>query len=295
MNRKRFLWLFALPLFGAAGCSKEAPADRQDEQDPIRFEIAFDAPPLTRMVTDLSKSTWEDGDSIGVYIVPHGSFSLSNPYPRNVKLKLTLDGAKKKWMPADPIYWPRPGNSTQTFDFYAYFPYSKDATDPWNISFDMSLDQSIPANYKKSNLLTVKSDKSGAGYAKKDTVKLSFSHALSMIQVTVVSPDEAVKAVQLTGVKTRSKLNLGKSGGPAADTLVNDVRQTITMYPSGTVPSDRYIFWALVPAQKLAAGSRLFRIVTDDGTIFQSEGLVEALTLQPGRAETFEQTLTPTP
>ncbi len=294
MNRKRFLWLFALPLFGAAGCSKEAPADRQDGPDPIRFEIAFDTPLVTRMATDLSKSTWEDGDSIGVYIVPHGSFSLSDPYPRNVKM--TYNATDKEWEPEEDFYWPRPGNSTQTFDFYAYFPYSEDAENPWSIRFDVSLDQSIPANFQKSNLLTAKSDKSGAGYAKKDTVKLSFSHARSMIQVTVVSPDEEVKAVQLTGVKTRSNLNLGKSGGPAADTLANDIRQAITMFPFGTAPSGHYIFWALVPAQKLAAGSRLFRIVTDDGTIFQSEGLPpEGLTLQPGTAETFEQTLTSTP
>lgn len=85
LNDIRLLLLAALPAFMLGACSQEEMgsehADSLNAQSrEIRFEIGFapqkDAAPTdaqTRVATDTKlRSTWEEGDEIGIYAVKHG-------------------------------------------------------------------------------------------------------------------------------------------------------------------------------------------------------------------------------
>lgn len=193
---KKLLLLAALPAFLQASCSREdlagKPTGSRDAQNgEIRFEIGF-APmdgatqtdPPTRVATDTKfNNTWENGDEIGIFAVNHGEqlAALGN-YIHNVKLTHT-DGA---WTASEEIYWPVGGKK---LDFYAYYPYNETVSAPTAIAFSVHSDQSATTNiggtekssYSLSGLLTAKAEKRGKG----ETVQLSFTHALAMVQVSV--------------------------------------------------------------------------------------------------------------
>lgn len=312
---KRLLLLAALPALLLASCSREemdgGQGDSPDTQNgAIRFEIGF-APqgdpavilsdsegsqpkgeaPATRVATDTKfNSTWEDGDEIGVYAVEHGTeLAASGNYIHNVKLTYT----NGKWTAEEGIYWPKDGTK---YDFYAYHPYDAAATGPTSIAFNVHTDQSattgVKSNYNHSDLLTAKTTKAD-GYGKGETVKLSFTHALAMVQVNVSKsmvgnyPADMLK-VWLNGCTIGGVLNLFTQSITPPSIAAPPVK--IKMYPcpnDGGAPGI-YAYRALVPAQEIAQGTALFRFEYGGSTLLRSEPLKQPLSLVAGRAETFD-------
>jgi hypothetical protein len=199
-----------------ASCSQhdieENHPDISSNGGDIRFEINIAA--QTRVATDLKfKSTWNYGDAIGVFAVrrPSGTaatLTTSENFIQNVKL--SYNSVKDTWTASEELWWP--GNSDK-LDFYAYYPYNAQATDPTHIAFNVMNDQSdrtngIP-NYNRLDLLSAKADNNGNGYGKGETVSLVFSHALAMIQVSIpaigkgIGPSETMSAI-LNGAKLKS-------------------------------------------------------------------------------------------
>lgn len=288
-----------------ASCSKEEmgveQGDSPDAQSgEIRFEIGFasqneamQTDAQTRVATDTQfNSTWEEGDEIGIYAVKHGEqLASSGNYIDNVKLTYKGD----KWTAEEAIYWPQNGAK---YDFYAYHPYDDAATDPMSIAFNVDTDQSavtgVKSNYNLSDLLMAKNDNSGNGYGKGETVKLSFSHALAMVQVDVSKsmvgdyPADMLK-VWLNGCTTGGVLNLSAQSATPPTNAASPVK--IKMYPC---PNDGtpgiYAYRALVPVQTIAAGTALFSFGYDSGTLLRSKPLVESLSLMAGKAEKFDMT-----
>ena len=90
MNKKKLLLLLAFPLFLLAGCGHDdiegdGPDIPVGQNGDIKFKIGFVQPdgvayatedndaPRTSVATDNQfRSTWEDGDEIGVFAVTHG-------------------------------------------------------------------------------------------------------------------------------------------------------------------------------------------------------------------------------
>lgn len=306
LNYKRLLLLAALPAFMLASCSQEEtpgePGSNPDAQNgEIRFEIGF-APQneamqtdaQTRVATDTDfNSTWEEGDAIGIYAVKHGEqLAASGNYIHNVKLTYT-DG---KWTAEEAIYWPQNGTK---LDFYAYHPYDDAPTDPTSIAFNVHTDQSATtggkSNYNLSDLLMAKNDNLGKGYGKGETVKLSFTHALAMVQVNVSKsmvgdyPADMLK-VWLNGCTTYGILNLStQSTIPPTGGSPSKIR----MYPCPNDGGDApgiYAYRALVPVQTIAKGTALFSFEYDGSTLLRSEPLVESLSLAQSIAEKFDMT-----
>lgn len=298
---KRLLLLAALPALMLASCSQEETTGGPDMQNgEIRFEIGF-APmggavqtaPHTRVATDTKfNSTWENGDEIGIYAVEHGTeLAASGNYIHNVKLTYT----KGKWEIEEDIYWPQDGTK---LDFYAYHPYAAAANNPTSMAFIVNADQSEStnekSNYNLSDLLMAKTTKAD-GYGKGETVPLSFTHALAMVQVNVSKsmvgdyPADMLN-VWLNGCTTDGVLNLFTQSATLPATPASPVK--IKMYPcpnDGGAPGI-YAYRALVPAQEIAQGTALFRFEYDGSTLLSSEPLAEPVSLKAGVAEKFDIT-----
>lgn len=168
-NYKKLLLLAALPAMMLASCTREdfagEPGNGPDTADgQIRFQIGF-APqdgadyaagndnssgaPATRVATDTRfKSTWEDGDVIGIFAVPHGTQLAAAGNPIH-NVRLTYSKADNAW--SGPAYWPLASAGISALDFYAYHPYddnggSPATLNPTAIAFNVAPDQSAPAD-----------------------------------------------------------------------------------------------------------------------------------------------------
>lgn len=319
-------WLLAavLPALFLAACSKDNdatdyPVTPEPSGGDIRFEIGF-APqggamnaqadgsdvPQTRVATDaLFNSTWEDGDEIGIFAVRAGApLAASANYIHNAKLTYSsADGGT--WTQATPLYWPTKAENIAMLDFYAYYPYDANATNPTAIAFNVKADQSGAAdgksNYSLSDLLTAKA--AGVSKGTEGKVSLTFSHALAMVQVTLdnsagsIDPNEEV-VVTLRDVKTKAMLDFGAidgtpgSGVTTAQSGNNAVN--IKMYrleqPGDADYRTAFTFRAVVPVQEVAKASRLFRISNGE-LLLDGSVLTEKLVMTAGQAEAFTQTL----
>lgn len=301
LNDIRLLLLAALPALLLASCSREEMDGGQgswpDTQDgAIRFEIGF-APqaeavqtaPHTRVATDtLFSSTWEEGDQIGVYAVEHGEqLAASGNYIHNVKLTYSSGS----WMAAETMAWPADGTK---LDFYAYYPYDAEATDPTAITFNVASDQNASTgrkpNYNRSNLLMAKTDNAGWGYARGNTVYLGFKHALAMVQIKTGANVSHIKVVRLNGCVTETTLDLSTQTTTASSSARP---QQVTMYacPNDGGASGTFAYRALVPVQTIDAGTAMFRFESGGSFFYQSPKLANAVPLEAGMAETFDFSL----
>ena len=327
VNYKKLLLLAALPAMMLASCTREdfagEPGNGPDTADgQIRFQIGF-APqdgadyaagndnssgaPATRVATDTRfKSTWEDGDAIGIFAVPHGAQLAEAGNPIH-NVRLTYSKADNAW--SGPAYWPLASAGISALDFYAYHPYddnggSPATLNPTAIAFNVAPDQSAPADaagantpsgFARSHLLMAKAAGNGdKGFARGETVSLSFRHALAMVQVSVAGSmlgdyDPALLRVRLNGCATATVLDLaaGQTNAPAAG---GATAAPITMYPcpnDGGAPGT-FAYRALVPAQTVAAGIALFRFEHGGSTLLTSRQLTDALTLKAGETEMFD-------
>lgn len=270
----------------------------------IRFEINF--APQTRVATDLNfKSTWKANDQIGLFAVKHasGTTATLNPsdnFIQNVKLTCK-DASGQTWIASEELWWP---DSSSKVDFYAYYPYNANATDPTNIAFSVLTDQKSwvngSPNYNRSELLTAKADNNGQGYGKGETVSLTFSHALAMVQVNVptqgkgAGPGETM-IVTLNGVKVKSKLNLGAENGPKVELVEeNNPKENIKMYRV-EIEGDKnyyssYTYRALIPVQDIPASDNLF-LIDNENKLYKGSGPDTELLLKAGTAEVFTRSI----
>lgn len=267
-----------------AACHQDEATNRPPEtlsDHAIRFEIGF--APTTRTETGADfKTTWTSGDQIGLFAVPAGE-TLQNTGNPIHNIALTFDGTQ--W--SGEAFWPE---GCETLDFYAYYPYDEAAEDPGAIAFAVHSDQQ-GINYALSDLMTATS----AAVSQGATVALSFSHALSMVQVTVpaspyksMGPDETL-TVNLPGVHTRATLNLS-GATPAVTTDTSDTPTTVTLYRVPADAAEGHIFRALLPAQTIEAEEGLFLFEHNARQLIRD---TEAAVVETaaGRAETFERTL----
>lgn len=309
INYKRILLPAMLPAMLFTSCSQnvieENIPDTSGNGGDICFEINF--APKTRLKTDREfKSSWETYDGIGIFAVRHATGTegfldpSGNNFIQNINMTYRQDNGGK-WTPSKQLWWP---SGTDKLDFYAYYPYDKNVTDPTQIVFDVLADQSGWTNgrpdFSRRDLMIAKADNNGKGYGKGEIVSLTFSHALAMIQLSIpasgkgTGPDEET-SVTLKGVKLKSIVNLGGANGPevnlaAGDNPERDVKMHRVEILGDKDSYDNYTYRALVPAQDLPAKDDLFLIASGD-ELYQGKGAAENLTLKAGTAELFTRSI----
>lgn len=322
----RLLLLAALPALMLTACSTDdlAPTNTggntPDEEGKIVFDISFAptdadgqqnltdiAGAQTRVATGADfKSQWEEGDEIGVFAAIGESYQLppdiqkSGNWLHNVKLTYK-DG---KW--TGDAWWPIEADwgSFNYLAFAAYYPYDAAATDPTAIAFAVKTDQSDATdgcpNYNLSDLLTTGLAKL-LSFKKGETVKLSFCHSLSLVQVNVPmgtltgsGPNEELEVSLMARAKATVDMNNeGVSNyvnWVTLDATDNDpvsIRMQRVEDPTNTTS---YTYRALVPAQEFVKGNRIFRLKYGQ-QLFIDASLTDKVTLTQGKAATFTRTM----
>lgn len=309
------LFLIAFPLLMFSFCVKDnvdvnEPGDVSGNVTGGKGNISFVVGIAngTRVSTDADfRSSWEDGDEIGIFAVKRtsggsGTLAASGNYIHNVRL--TYDSGDETWSPDDGVKLTFPDDGG-VLDFYAYYPYddnsgSPQGMNPLSYSFAVLADQSgntvvgeTPrSNYNLSDMLAAKNDNSGAGYGKTyDAVPISltFKHMMALVQVEVFIKDLSLydADIEMKRVDVSASLNLGASGGPAVTAGGSGSNSTVKLRRVEQEGDDNYAtkftFRAMLPAQTLESGIQMFHIQYRDN-LFASPRLDAELELEAGTA-----------
>ncbi len=268
----RIFAFFIAPILLLAGCTTdEHHRDGDAGNSEITFEIGFEA--TTRVATDTDfKSTWEDGDEIGIFAVAGSDYYINNA-------RITYKNGK--WEADTPMYWPK----DTELDFYAYHSYDVAANAPLSIDFNVSADQSAG----QGELLAAINK---TGYSKGQTVPLVFSHALAMVQLTLDNSagtlDPAIPTtVVFKEVAMSATLDL-KAGRATASGLLADITMRRMEQPGDANYNTSFTYRALVPAQTGWHGVSMFEV--ENGELyFVSPVRALYITLYAGEAGEFTQ------
>lgn len=269
-----FTWL-CLGLCSACSSGISGDEDEPGQAREVVFRISRSDDSFARATV----TSFEIGDSIGVYAVKHGDGSLLAPsgnQAHNAKWVKTDEG----WKPAslkDKIVFPQDGTE---LDFYAYYPYSRDAVNPGEISMGVMADQTTGEGRNASDWMTAANTRG----VNEGEVDLVFRHLMASVEVevrggAVVVPDESLE-VQMTEVCLTNSFNLGTgmfvagSGTGAIDMWCAD--------------AESFTYKAFVPAQTLEAGTAVFWCLLG-GKVYVYRG--EEIVLEQGNRTRFVFTL----
>lgn len=274
-----------------SGCSSEddiAPPILPSGKSGITFSMGFTGQDGLKAATDKDfKTVWEPEDEVGLFIVKgSGGLQASGNYVDN--LKMEYSGTSWTYtLPVGKEYYPNDGDELH---FYAYYPYDEAMADPTSHTFSVQTDQngqtSGKSNYNLSDLLLAKAE----NVVKSDNaVQLTFSHAMSLVQVEVkkeinVPSFDDDFTVTLTNAKPDATLNwtneLTGTGTPT-DIVMHRVAD-----------ATGYIYRALLPAQTLAANTKVtFVQTTADKEIDMEYQGVKSTALTAKNAHKYSVTL----
>ncbi len=293
-----------LALFLFASCDNEEYGQEENisiGSEKIHFEIVVGTATTTssemqtRVATSTDgnyTSTWNNGDAIGVYIVKgSGGLQSSGNWVDNMQMTYN-NGSWTPIFPSGKEYYPTDGDE---LNFYAYYPYNASVTDALNMTISGLTDQSSAANLSKSDLLSASTLNVEKGNT---TVQLSFSHALTMVELSVYGGPGAQMTsdivVTLEGCKPDVSFNLSTRAANAASSV-----KSVKMYRVEQLGDadylTKYTYRTLVPTQTIFTGAQLFRFSQTQGTIIRtlSHNLTSNVALWPGEVKPYTITLQP--
>lgn len=257
-----------------SSCSQPEPDVRPSQNGQTR--ITFSITPETRAVTDEDfKTSFTAGDRAGVFVVrrmagTEAGLQPSGNYFHNLKLTYTGEW----WATDEPVYFP---NTTDEFDFYAYYPYIEDdEINPANIDFTVLTDQnslrSGVSNFGYSDMMTAE-PVTGIVPGNKDWIEIpfTFEHLLSLVQVRVMPESGAIFdesfTVTLKNVLPSTSLDLTAENGEELRATSGDPVDII-MSKVDTEPGNN-IYRAVIPTQTLRAGELFVFAQTDPENTFE--------------------------
>ena len=264
--------LFVLFL-AACNAYEETTEQQKEEGKEIRFRIYN--PETTRAE---SMTTFRVGDSIGIYAVKRmdkNSPALptaSGNQGHNAKWILTEEG----WTPATPadrIVWTPDGTP---LDFYAYYPYQRNASDPTAILLITAKDQREGETFLHTDFLRAANTEGQTN----GEVELHFNHLFSQVEITLSQPpvDPDSWSVTMVNVLTTATLHLGKG------TLATDTKGEVALHTTGNGR-----FAGILPPQTIEAGTPFAHC--ENGPAMYIYTPSHAFTLSSGERQRIELTL----
>ncbi len=156
---------------------------------------------ISQMASRAVADNWEDGDKIGVYMIPAGQ-SLDNALAKNARYSAHGDGTITPLTTNSELLYPANGSSV---DFVAYYPlqyevadnvYKVDITNQ-EVAGDIDLMYATATDYNKDS---------------KSKPNLLFDHKLSQIYFNIETPDPITSKsyiyVTIDGINTTADFNL---------------------------------------------------------------------------------------
>ena len=204
----------------------------------VKFTMGIEGTSASRVAMEDGsyQASFESTNAVGIFVKEVDSYSnLEYTYNGSAWTGATVN------VPADGVY-----------TYYAYYPYAESATST-AIAAEVSADQEtggyLANDYLMANLTA------DAGQA---NVDLQFTHALSLVEVTLSGPNAAEDAVvTLSNMTTDATINL-----EADDVTPGEKKANVTM--DKLAASMKYR--AIVPEQTIAQGTALMTIVSKGRT-----------------------------
>lgn len=233
------IWIAAIAAVAMTACNNELSEQALNNGGNVNFTMGIGNTPSSRVSMPETGYTasFVANDEVGIFVAEVPSYT-------NVKYS-TADGTAWTGGPikvsADAVY-----------TYYAYYPYAADMAAN-NIPVVVATNQDTEGYIKNDFLYK----KYVASQGQTD-VKLTFDHALSLVEVTLAGSGAAEGAtVDLLNVATDATIDL------TAETPVTTGSTTATV-TMDALSSLKYR--AIVPAQKIAASTPVFKIAVNGRT-----------------------------
>ena len=270
-DMKRKLVTLAIWSVLFAACEQSEYTQSEENQKEVRFLIHQSQTSRT------GKERFNVGDSIGIFAVKRASADqiatpgTSGNQAHNAKWVKTEEG----WRPASPIdkiVWPQDG---APIDFYAYYPYSREAVNPDAIVLSVNTSQEAASAFETSDALRAANTQ---GLTEGD-VELWFEHLFALIDVNLKSETFAIDSlmqVSALGVCTKVQLNLGTGEQTSVET------GNVTLYGAST---DGKVWYGILPTQEIAAEHKFLQCEQNSEVyVYRTSGV----SLTSGSRQKFE-------
>lgn len=256
------LFIAALATTAITACNNEFSNGSLENNGIVNFTMGIGETASSRISMEDGSytATFSANNAVGIFVEGQDSY-------KNLEYK-TEDG--KVWK-GPQINLPEGG----TYTYYAYYPYSSEVNAANAIAISVAADQEA-GGYLANDYLYCKTT---SGETK---VTLDYEHALSLVDVTLAGAaigDDAV--VSIINVATDATLDVTAPSVTTGTTLANVKMDVLTNTKN---------FRAIIPAQKIAASTPVFRIETKgrtyeakyNGEIDFAKGKYLALTITIG-------------
>lgn len=233
------IFIAAIAAASMTACNNELSEQALNNGGNVNFTMGIGNTPSSRisMTEDSYTASFTGNDEVGIFVAEQPSYT-------NVKYS-TADGTKWTGGPVKV-------SADAAYTYYAYYPYAEGMTAN-NIPVVVATNQDTEGYIKNDYLYSKLSATAG-----QTDVKLAFDHALSLIEVTLAGSGAAEGAtVDLLNVATDATINL------TAETPVTTGSTTATV-TMDALSSLKYR--AIVPAQKIAASTPVFKIAVNGRT-----------------------------
>lgn len=255
----------------AWGCGHSLDYESEDITKEVNFMISSSS------YTRSGKEIFAVGDSIGIYTVKRVDDevvaipSKTGNQVHNVKWVKTKDG----WRPASPsdkVIW---SSDNTPLDFYAYYPYSREASDPTAINLAVKREQVMESDIRESDVLWATNVRG----LKEGDVELQFKHLFSLIEVKLESDNilsmSSVK-VMANEVTTNVSFNLGTGE------QIPLVTGKVTLCD---IDPEQMLYQAVLPSQRLQEGLSFLHCEWDESIYIYHSPEIE---LEPACLQKFE-------
>lgn len=233
------IFIAAIAAASMTACNNELSEQALNNGGNVNFTMGIGNTPSSRisMTEDSYTASFTGNDEVGIFVAEVPSYT-------NVKYS-TADGTTWTGGPVKV-------SANAAYTYYAYYPYAEGMTAN-NIPVVVATNQDTEGYIKNDYLYSKLSASAG-----QTDVKLTFDHALSLIEVTLAGSGAAEGAiVDLLNVATDATINL------TAETPVTTGSTTATV-TMDALSSLKYR--AIVPAQKIAASTPVFKIAVNGRT-----------------------------
>lgn len=233
------IWIAAIAVASMTACNNELSEQALNNGGNVNFTMGIGNTPSSRisMTEDSYTASFTGNDEVGIFVAEVPSYT-------NVKYS-TADG--KTWTGG-----PVKVSADAAYTYYAYYPYAEGLTAnkiPVVVATNQDTEGYIKNDYLYSKL---------SATAGQTDVKLAFDHALSLIEVTLAGSGAAEGAtVDLLNVATDATIDLTA----VTPVTTGSTTATVTMDVLSNLK-----YRAIVPAQKIAASTPVFKIAVNGRT-----------------------------
>lgn len=254
MKYMLLLWIYLTILFTGTSCQDKIETQLEASQEAVTFTATqTSSDSITTRATDTG---FQSGDEIGIYVVRRSGntsekLKISGNYADNKRYRIDSNGQLQPYSNADKIYL----SKSEVYDFYAYYPYNENLSDPTNYDFYVNMDQTTAEVYTKNDVM-IAQNTSGINNG---SVSLLFERKFALVETYFEKvAGKVVTSASLNGVKNTAFLNIGTNR--ASTELNNAGNIKMNLYAENEY---FYIFRAILPVQELK-GNYLFEFTIND-------------------------------